>query len=153
LAGRAARAQFLGLTNQVGFVDLFRGVYESLGLAARDCHKGLGHSPDEVRVGGGAMRSATIRRILSSALGVPLRLVEQEEAGAAGAAMVACLALGHDPDVASVCRRWVAPKLGNIEAPDPELEAFYDKLLPVYRAGYQPMDDFWSQLAAFRRHG
>jgi erythritol kinase len=48
----SARAQFLGLTNQVGFVDLFRGVYESLGLAARDCHKGLGHSPDEVRVGG-----------------------------------------------------------------------------------------------------
>ncbi len=147
-----ARAQFLGLTTHAGFADLMRGVYESLGLAARDCYEGLGHSPEEVRVGGGAMRSATIRQILASALGVPLRLVEQEEAGAAGAAMVACLALGHDPDVASVCRRWVTPKLGATEAPDPELEALYDKLLPVYRAGYRPMNEFWQLLAEFRRH-
>ena len=148
-----ARAQFLGLTTRVTLYDLMRGIYESLGLAARDCYEGLGHRPEEIRVGGGAMRSATIRKILASALEVPLQLVEQEEAGAAGAAMVACLSLGLDADLASVCRRWVTPKFGARENPDPELGALYNELLPVYRAGYRRMDDFWRTLARFRNRG
>ena len=145
-----ARAQFLGLTTQANLYDFMRGVYDSLGLAARDCYEGLGHRPDEVRVGGGAMRSTAIRTILASALEVPLQLVEQEEAGAAGAAMVACLSLGHDTDVASVCRRWVTPKFSSKVQPDPELSALYNDLLPVYRAGYKQMDGFWRTLAEYR---
>lgn len=145
-----ARAQFLGLTSHVGPFDLLRGIYDALGLAARDCYEGLGHCPGEIRVGGGAMRSPTIRSILSAALDRPLQLVEQEEAGAAGAAMVACLSLGHDADLASVCSRWVTPKFGQRVAPDPALAAVYSDLLPVYRAGYQPMGEFWRALAEFR---
>ena len=148
-----ARAQFLGLTRQVEPYDLMRGIYDSLGLAARDCYAGLGHRPSEIRVGGGAMRSPAIRKILASALGVPLQLVEQEETGAAGAAMVAALSLGLDSDVASVCKRWVVPKLGEQVRPNPALSEVYDELLPVYRAGYQGMNDFWQALAEFRNRG
>ena len=148
-----ARAQFLGLTAQANLYDLMRAVYDSLGLAARDCYEGLGHRPDEVRVGGGAMRSQTIQTIVASALEVPLQLVEQEEAGAAGAAMVACLSLGHDTDVAAVCQRWVTPKFGTRVEPNPELSALYNKLLPVYRAGYQQSGDFWRSFAEYKNRG
>lgn len=145
-----ARAQFLGLTSRAGFADLYRAIYESLGFAARDCYEGLGHRPDEIRVGGGAMRSALIRRILAAVLGIPLRLVEQTETGAAGAAMVACLALGYDRDAAAVCRRWVSPRLAAREPPEPALAAFYDRLMPVYRQGYRAMGEFWQMLAEVR---
>jgi erythritol kinase len=146
-----ARAQFLGLTTQTDLYDLMRAIYDSLGLAARDCYESLGHRPEEIRAGGGAMRSATIRKILAGALNTPLQLVEQDEAGAAGAAMTACLALGHDHDVGSVCRRWVTPKFSAREQPDTALSAIYDELLPIYRSGYRRMDAFWRELDAMRK--
>ncbi|MDX1606412.1 MAG: FGGY-family carbohydrate kinase [Candidatus Competibacterales bacterium] len=145
-----ARAQFLGLSTRVGGIDLLRGIYDALGLAARDCYEALGHRPEEVRIGGGAVRSPVIRRILAAALGVGLRPVDQEEAGAAGAAMVACLALDLDPDLDSVCQRWVTPRLGPLQAPEPELAAEYQRLLPLYRQGYRAMGDFWKALAEVR---
>ena len=43
---------------RVGFLDMMRAVYEGLGFAARDCYEAMGHAPDEIRVAGGAARSA-----------------------------------------------------------------------------------------------
>lgn len=145
-----ARAQFLGLTSRVTFFDLMRGVYESLGFAARDCYEALDHAPCEIRLAGGAARSSTCRRILAAAVNAPVRLVEREEAGAAGAAMVAAVALGIAPSLEAVCRAWVEPSLGALEAPDPELVAAYGALFPVYRKGYEAMFDFWRALHGAR---
>ena len=40
-----ARAQFIGLTHHIGFIDLMRAVYEGLVLAARDCYAAMGRLP------------------------------------------------------------------------------------------------------------
>lgn len=143
-----ARAQFLGLSVEATQLDMARAVYEGIAFAARDCYGVLDTELDEIRLTGGAAQSATLRGILAAALGVPVRPVGREEAGAAGAAIVATLALGHFEQLADACRTWVAPYLGDAVVPDPALQARYEALYPVYRSGYAHSEEFWRGFAA-----
>ena len=149
----AARAGFVGLDTGAGFAHVARAVYEGLALAARDCHDAMGPRPSEVRLGGGAARSPVLRGILGAALDRPLRTVERDEAGAAGACMIAAVGLGLYPDVGSCCATWIDPLLGEPVAPDPGLAAHYERLAPVYRDVREALGDGWSSLAALRESG
>jgi erythritol kinase (D-erythritol 1-phosphate-forming) len=146
-----ARAQLIGLSREVGFLDLARAVYEGLAFAARDCYAAMDHRPEEVRISGGAARSRALRRILVSALGAPVRTCARQEAGAAGAAMMAAVALGMFPDIAAACRVWVDPLLGDVEPPDPDLARRYHTLFPVYQSAHRSMHPVWNDLARVRR--
>jgi erythritol kinase len=146
-----ARAQFTGLAHDQGFFELARAVYEGLAFAARDCYAAMGHQPEEVRLTGGAARSPALRKILASTLGASVRTCAREEAGAAGAAMMAAVALGIFPDIAQACQSWVDPLLGEPEATDPILQRRYDALFPVYREIRQSMLPVWRDLARIRR--
>ena len=116
-----ARAQFTGLSTRTSFLDLVRAVYEGLAFAARDCYGAMGHVPDEIRVAGGAARSRALKTILASALDAPVRESARQEAGAAGAAMMAAVAIGVFPDLGVATQRWVTPLLGDLVQPDPGL--------------------------------
>ncbi|MFO1055971.1 MAG: FGGY-family carbohydrate kinase [Dongiaceae bacterium] len=143
-----ARAQLTGLSARAGFLDLVRAVYEGLALAARDCYGAMGHVPSEIRVAGGAARSRAMKLLLASAMGVPVRESVREEAGAAGAAMMAAVAVGAAPDMAAAAERWVAPMLRDTIAPDPELARLFDRLFPIYLETRQAMPPIWGRLAA-----
>jgi len=112
-----ARAGFTGLHQGHGYPDLVRGVVDGLAMAARDCYEGMGGVPQEIRLSGGAARSAGVRLVLSEALGVPVRRTLREEAGAAGAAMIAAVATGVVSDMEACISSWVSPRLGPLEAP------------------------------------
>ncbi|MFO1066981.1 MAG: FGGY-family carbohydrate kinase [Geminicoccaceae bacterium] len=146
-----ARAQFLGLSTRAGLADLARAVYEGLSFAARDCYLAMGEMPVEVRIAGGAARSATLRRILAAVLGTPVRTSSRDEAGAAGVAMMAAVQQGHYPDMAACCAAWVDPLLGEPEAPDPELAARYAALFPLYLRGSRQMRELWRELDGVHR--
>ncbi|MEM7025722.1 MAG: FGGY-family carbohydrate kinase [Pseudomonadota bacterium] len=146
----AARAMFTGLSTRTGFLDLVRGVYEGLGLAARDCYGAIGSRPDEVRVAGGAARSRAFKTILASALDVPIRESAREESGAAGCAMMAAVAIGACNDMAAAARTWVEPLLGDRISPDPALARVYADLFPLYQQTRQAMQPAWHGLAAAR---
>ena len=148
---QAARAQFHGLTARHSFNDLMRAVYEGLGFAARDCYEAMGPVPAEVRITGGAARSKALRTILAAALGVPLRPSTREEAGAAGAAMVAAVATGFFPDMESCIARWVAPTLGEAIHPDPALARRYAALFPAYQAARRAAPPVWHAMADVTR--
>src|SRR5262249_5303806 len=126
---------------------------EGLSFASRDCYSAMGHRPEEVRIAGGAARSATLRKILASVLGVPIRTSSREEAGAAGVAMMAAVSLGFYPDMAACCAESVRPPLGELEDPDPALARRYDALFPVYQAAYRQMFPVWRDLDRARREG
>lgn len=149
----AARAMFTGLSNQVGFVDLVRSVYEGLALAARDCYESMGPLPDEVRIAGGAARSRAFKTILASALDVPVRESAREESGAAGAAMMAAVAIGAQTDMAAAVETWVSPQLGAFIKPDPALADAYAGLFPLYQQTRLAMPPIWRGLAARRARG
>jgi len=146
-----ARAQFLGLSTRTGFIDLVRGVYDGLALAARDCYGAMGRLPDEIRVAGGAARSKALKVLLASALGVPVRESMREEAGAAGAAMMAAVAIGALPDMGAAVARWVTPYLRGVIEPDATLQQRYDQLFPIYIKARQAMPTIWADLAKARQ--
>ena len=146
----AARAQLGGLSTRAGYLDLVRAVYEGLGLAARDCYSAMGHVPEEIRVAGGAARSRALRSILASVLGAPVRESRRQEAGAAGAAMMAAVAVGVFPDMAATAARWVTPLLGDLVRPDPELAQLYARLFPIYVATRTALPPIWAELARLR---
>lgn len=142
-----ARAGFIGLNSSHRFPDLIRAVIEGLGLAARDCYAAMGPIPTEVRLTGGAARSSGLRAILSAAVGAPTRISAREEAGAAGAAMMAAVANGVYPSMQSCLDEWVTPHLGQPENPDPALVKTYNRLFPTYLAARQALPPVWDRLA------
>jgi erythritol kinase len=145
-----ARAQFTGLSTNTTFAGLFRGIYEGLGFAARDCYGVMGKIPDEIRVTGGAARSSVLLQIFAGILGASVRRVMRDETGAAGAAMIAAISLGRYSSLAACADSWVTPTLGALIEPDPDLRAFYDKLFPIYRSVREAMPPVWAALAQAR---
>lgn len=142
-----ARAGFNGLSFSHRFPDLMRGVIEGLSLAARDCYDAMGPSHSEVRLTGGAGRSQSLRAILAACLNAPVRVSSREEAGAAGAAMIAACAIGAYADMNAAIARWVTPELGRAEAPDPALAKIYEALFPAYVRARKALEPVWDRLA------
>lgn len=145
-----ARASLIGLNTTHRFPDMLRAIIEGLGMATRDCYSAMGNMPSELRLTGGAARSGTLRRILASALNTPVRVSAREEAGAAGCAMMAAVAMGAYPDMDACIAEWVTPLLGDPEPADQQLVPVYDQLFETYSTTRDALPPVWDKLAAQR---
>lgn len=141
-----ARAGFIGLSSQHGFADMVRAVVEGLAMATRDCYAAMGDLPAELRLTGGAARSQALRSVLGAATGASVRVSDREEAGAAGAAMMAAVAIGAYADMDACIAQWVTPLLGAPEAPDSALFETYNQLFKAYRDARTALPPIWDQL-------
>jgi erythritol kinase (D-erythritol 1-phosphate-forming) len=139
----AARATFTGLQQGMGFAAMMRGIFEGLCFAARDCYEAMGGPPEEIRVTGGAARSLALRTMLASALRAPVRTVSREEAGAAGAVMMAAVQHKIYPDIAAAATAWVDPALGISIPPDHGLSRMFDANYPHYRDMREKLRPVW----------
>lgn len=142
-----ARAGLNGLGQGHRFPDILRAVVEGLGMAMRDCYAAMGPLPAELRLTGGAARSRPLRAVLGAATGARVRVSSRTEAGAAGCAMMAAVAIGAYPSMDACIAEWVVPLLGPPEAPDPALAAAYDGLFPAYLAARRGLAPAWGLLA------
>lgn len=140
-----ARASLIGFDGSAGLGEIARAVYEGIGLGARDCYAALGGAPADIRITGGAARSAAMRAILAACLDRPVRSAAHAEAGAAGAAMIGAVSTGLFPDMHACIRRWI-DRGSDAEAPDPALARIYDALFPIYREGYATLPALWRTL-------
>ena len=77
----------------------------------------------------------------------------QEEAGAAGAVMMAAVQQGLYPDISAITQAWIAPLLDEPEAPDPSLKATYDTLFGAYVETRRALAPAWTAAAAMRKAG
>jgi len=145
-----ARAGFIGLNSHHGFADLMRAVIEGLAMAARDCYTAMGSVPAEIRLTGGAARSESLRRVFGDVLGTNLKTSMREEAGAAGAAMIAAVSIGHYSDMNECVAEWVLPYLGESETYDADNSSRYDALFPAYVNSRKALQPVWKQLASAR---
>jgi erythritol kinase (D-erythritol 1-phosphate-forming) len=148
----SARATFTGLEQGMGFDAMMRGVFEGLCFAARDCYEAMGGPPEEIRVTGGAARSGALRSMLASALKAPVRAVSREEAGAAGAVMMAAIQQKMYPDMAAATAAWVDPALGTCTMPDHSLSRMFDANYPHYRDMREKLRPIWRGLKEARSH-
>lgn len=147
-----ARASFIGLRYSHGYADLLRAVIEGIGMAARDCYRAMSEvMPYELRLSGGAVRSAKVRQILSACVGAPVRVSVRDEAGAAGAAMMAAVAIGVYPNMDSCIATWVTPLLGAVEAPPSQLVNHYGRLYDSYQQTRQLLPPVWSELQSINQ--
>lgn len=142
-----ARAGFSGLSVRHGFPDLVRAVVEGLALATRDCYAAMGDMPEELRITGGAVRSVALRRSLGSSINAPIRLSRREETGAAGAAMMAAVAIGAYHTMDDCIADWVTPLLGEAEEPEAAEAARFDLLFSAYADIRKAMPAAWETLA------
>ena len=140
----SARAQFHGLSVRHELQRPDAGRLRGARLRGREtATPPWARSRPEVRITGGAARSKALRVILGAALGTRIRSSTREEAGAAGAAMVAAVAIGLAPDMESCIDRWVTPTLGEAQDPDPALADRYDRLFPAYAAARRASAPVW----------
>lgn len=145
-----ARASLTGLCLDTSWDDILRGVCDGLVLSARDCYTAMGAMPGEVRLTGGGAKSSALRSLLASALNTPVRAIAQDEAGAAGAVMIAALAQGHFSDATAATDAWIGPLLGELEQPDPSLIETYDALFEAYDATRVALSPAWRAQAQAR---
>lgn len=146
----AARASFTGLDQSTGWFDMVRAVYDGLAMASRDCYAEMGPIPGEIRLTGGAARSKALRSILAATLDTPVRTVSRDEAGAAGAVMIAGIAEGVFTDAAAATDAWVRPLLQEPEHPDGGLTGVYDTLFDAYRETRRALVPAWHAQAGMR---
>ena len=132
----------------MGYADLMRAVFEGLCHAARDCYSVMGNIPAEVRLAGGAVRSKALAQMLAGALGTSVRRTGREEAGAAGAAMIAAVQQGVYPDIAAAAAEWVDPLLGERVEPDAQIAAAFARSFPIYLETRKAMRPIWRALQA-----
>ena len=139
-AGRSstpdARAQFIGLSTRHGFrgSDARRSI-EGLAFAARDCYAAMGALPREVRIAGGAARvEGAARRSSPRRSDATCATAAREEAGAAGAAMIAAVAIGVYPRHDGLRRATGStPLLGRAATARPGAgRALRRRLFPIY---------------------
>ena len=148
-----ARASFNGLSANTNYPTLVRAVVEGLAMAARDCYEAMGELPKEVRISGGAARSDELRRIFSASLNAPIRISSRDEAGAAGAAMMAAVAVGAFDNMASCIDQWVSPLLGSAEPVDEDMMAKYNQLYTAYKECRLGMKNTWSAISNVKSLG
>ncbi|GLR53403.1 carbohydrate kinase [Shinella yambaruensis] len=143
-----ARANFTGLASRHRYPDLVRAVVEGLGMATRDCYAAMGALPPELRISGGAARSVALRGTLAAALGAPVRVSSREEAGAAGASMMAAVAIGAYRTMDDCIADWVTPELGTAEPPAPQGTERMTRLFAAYSDVRRGIAPAWDILAA-----
>ena len=77
--------------------------------------------------------------------------VAREEAGAAGAAMMAAVQQKLYPGMAACAAQWVDPLLGDSTMPDAGLATVYDKSFTFYKETREKMQPIWRAMMTSRK--
>jgi erythritol kinase len=88
--------------------------------------------------------------MLASTLKARVRSEQREEAGAAGAAMMAAVQQKLYPDMDACAAAWVDPLLGSSTEPDPALAHRYDGAFGIYKETREKMRPLWRAMVANR---
>ena len=141
----AARSFLFGLDLQTTPARLVRAVMEGVAFAMVDCYGALQTGVTSIRITGGGARSPIWREICASAINRPLLLPEVEETGALGVAMLASVAAGLQPDLATAAARMI--RIAGTALPDPDLHARYAAAQPLFRAIGADLIPLWKHRA------
>ncbi len=102
----SARAAFVGITASHGRGHFVRAVLEGVAFSLKDTFTlfdELGIPVKSIRLGGGGARGGLWRQVQADVYGQPVELLEAEEGGAFGAALLAGVGIGAWPSVEAAC--------------------------------------------------
>ena len=130
-----ARAAFVGITASHTRAHFIRAVLEGVAFSLRDTFTLFSelHIPVKaIRLGGGGARGPLWRQIQADVYGHPVELLEAEEGGAFGAALLAGTGIGAWPTVEAAC----AATIRVAETISPKNQAIMDEAYKQYRKIY-----------------
>jgi xylulokinase len=144
-----ARGAFIGLTVRHTHADMVRAVLEGVTMNLRvilDAFRGQGARIEAMRVIGGGARGRFWNQIMADIYGVPVqRLAILEEATSMGAALAGGIGVGLYKDFAmSETMNAIVSEI----RPDPQAQAAYAKVFPIFEAAYQALLPVYDMLAA-----
>lgn len=140
-----ARASIFGFDTATGSAQMVRSVMEGVALSMVDCYAALDGSVEEIRLTGGGARSRLWAMICAAAMNRPLGLLEAEETGALGVAVLASVATGQHPDLATATRAMV--RLADTVEPDADLATIYADAYPLFRDLGRDLEPLWRKRA------
>lgn len=135
-----ARAAFVGITASHTRGHFVRAVMEGVALSLRDTltlFAELGIPVKSIRLGGGGARGNVWREIQADVYGRPVEMLEAEEGGAFGAALLAGTGVGVWPSVEAAC----ASTVRVAETIAPRHAAVMDRAYAEYRRIYPALRD------------
>jgi xylulokinase len=143
-----ARGSFVGLSMRHGRAHLLRAVMEGVALNMRliaDAFRELGREWSEIRMLGGAARSATWRQIFADVLETPVATLNfMEEATSLGAAIAGGVGIGVFRDIGDAAR--IVRTVDRTE-PDPARFPVYRKAYPAFAAAYAQLAPVFERIA------
>ena len=107
-----ARAAFVGITASTSAAHFVRAVLEGVAFSLKDTFtlfSELGIGYNRIRLGGGGARGPLWRQIQADVYAHPVELLEAEEGGAFGAALLAGTGIGAWPTVEAACEATIRP--------------------------------------------
>ena len=149
-----ARGAFLGLTTRTTKADLARAIFEGTAFALRhviECLEDVVEEPvGRIRAVGGGARNMLWNQIKADMLQREIDVLDFQETGTLGAALLAGLGAGVYGSFAEAVA--VARRVGDTQtvAPDPAKAALYDELFALYVQGYPATRDIARGLAECR---
>ena len=138
----AARGSFHGLTASHTRAHLARAVLEGTAFAMRDVVDrlaALGVATDRLRIVGGGAKSSLWCEIRSAVTGRPAEILTSSDASALGAALIALVAAGKSPDVATASAALPLDLAQSEAAPDARYETAYRR----YRETFTALEPTW----------
>jgi xylulokinase len=146
-----ARGVFFGLSPRTRWPHMVRAVLEGCAFAVRQnveiAEEILGRPVSEIKIMGGAARSAVWNAIRADVLQKPLRPVPMRETSLLGAAMVAAVGSGLMKTPLDAVRSMQARPADETLRPDPAAPHVYDPLYRTYLRLYPALRDLFREAA------
>lgn len=122
----SAKGTITGMTMKTGLPDIYRATLEGLTFEMAyniECLSECGIKINALRATGGGARSPIWLKIKADIFGIPVTPVKTEEAGAAGCAMLAAVALGKYGSLSEAAEKFV--RLGEPYEPSGKFAPLY----------------------------
>jgi xylulokinase len=132
-----ARGSLVGLTAQHTRAHVIRAILEGVAFSLRDTltlFREIGVPIESIRLGGGGARSPLWQQIQADIYGMPVELIEADEGGAYGAALLAGVGTGNWSSVEAACDS--AVRVAKRVQPNPRTAAQMDLQYKEYRKLY-----------------
>lgn len=142
------RGVFFGLSAMHTRAHLIRSVLEGVAFSQRECmdvFREMGVPVDDMTVCGGGGRSKLWRQILSDVYGCNISVLNADEGGALGAALLAGVGAGAFESVEQACEQVVSKRVAAI--PDSIKSAEYEPYFSLYKKLYLSLKDDFVSLA------
>jgi xylulokinase len=137
-----ARGALVGLTAQHTLGHVVRAILEGVAFSLRDTltiFRELNLPIESIRLGGGGARGPLWRQIQADVYGMPVEILEAEEGGAYGAALLAGVGAGVWPSVENACE--TAIRVAQRVEPDAKRLATMNRQYEEYRSLYPALKD------------